>query len=716
MLSGDGFLGTSATLASDITLILQIIFFVAVCVGAVVQRFKKYRLHDWIQTPVVILNLILVVVVMIASFRRQQVIQTLPQRPTDLYYVTAFLHAGLGLVTALLSVYLLLAGHKILPRRIGQLRYFMWAGLVFWTLTFLCGVTTYLTWYVFSAPATEAAVVEESAELVSASGEAGPQRVLMQNFNFLPAELTIVAGTEVVWLNQDGAPHNVTFVNGDVVSENFFQGFTFSHIFDDPGVFEMYCSLHGGPGSGMHSTITVLENTEENLAQAEAAQAAQPTPNPVPPTPTPAPPVPPPPVALIEPPAPEESVVGIASFHDVLGHSDQLQVSLTGLAAPAPNRQYEAWLVDHAGGGRLNLGIIAPAADGSLNLVYNEPQKLNLLALYDGFEITDEPQFDDDPSAGPVIYGGQQPPEATAFIRQITIAAPDTPGGIAYALGGRAQTEELQRHVAELASSYEFLSIADAKRHAEHIVNILEGELGAFFGDLDGVHGAQNPGDGFGVIPYLQMMYSAADQAALASDATSAVETHAQHVRLAAGNSMIWAEELREAALGVLDAQGVGDIGPQVETLSRVSTLLLNGEDRNGDGNVAPDEGGIFTAYQHAQYMAAIGVSTNVVGAIQAAPTSTPAPEQAGLVTVLMLDFRFDAPSLTIPAGTTVRFVNQGQMQHSATADDGSFDTGLLSAGGEATITFDTPGTYPYYCLLHGAAGGLGMAGVIIVE
>jgi plastocyanin len=81
-----------------------------------------------------------------------------------------------------------------------------------------------------------------------------------------------------------------------------------------------------------------------------------------------------------------------------------------------------------------------------------------------------------------------------------------------------------------------------------------------------------------------------------------------------------------------------------------------------------------------------------------------------------MLDFRFEAPSITIPAGTMVRFINNGQMQHSATADDGSFDTGLLSTGGEATITFDTPGTYPYYCLLHGAAGGLGMAGVIIVE
>lgn len=58
---------------------------------------------------------------------------------------------------------------------------------------------------------------------------------------------------------------------------------------------------------------------------------------------------------------------------------------------------------------------------------------------------------------------------------------------------------------------------------------------------------------------------------------------------------------------------------------------------------------------------------------------------------------------LTIPVGTTVLFTNDlGDGEpHSVTARDGSFDTGLLVDGQSATITFNTPGKYPYYCVIH---------------
>jgi nitrite reductase (NO-forming) len=57
---------------------------------------------------------------------------------------------------------------------------------------------------------------------------------------------------------------------------------------------------------------------------------------------------------------------------------------------------------------------------------------------------------------------------------------------------------------------------------------------------------------------------------------------------------------------------------------------------------------------------------------------------------------------LTIKAGDTVRFTNtDAGMIHTATAVDGSFDTGFLSEGESAEVTFDTPGEYEYYCLPH---------------
>ncbi len=50
-------------------------------------------------------------------------------------------------------------------------------------------------------------------------------------------------------------------------------------------------------------------------------------------------------------------------------------------------------------------------------------------------------------------------------------------------------------------------------------------------------------------------------------------------------------------------------------------------------------------------------------------------------VTVTMKDFEFQPKTLTIAAGSTVTWVNSGTKKHSATADDGSFDTGLLARG-----------------------------------
>jgi hypothetical protein len=177
-----------------------------------------------------------------------------------------------------------------------------------------------------------------------------------------------------------------------------------------------------------------------------------------------------------------------------------------------------------------------------------------------------------------------------------------------FGLGARLQTEEMLRHIGHVRSAADLLSIADARRHTEHIINLLDGEQGDAFGDLDGVHGVQNPGDGYGIIDYVSQMQAEAVQAAAMPDATEAIQIHSSHVVMATDNALTWATQIREAALQIIAAASVGDIGPQVETLVQNSQLLLNGADGNGDGEIAPGEGGIFTAYQHAQYMAAIPV------------------------------------------------------------------------------------------------------------
>lgn len=83
--------------------------------------------------------------------------------------------------------------------------------------------------------------------------------------------------------------------------------------------------------------------------------------------------------------------------------------------------------------------------------------------------------------------------------------------------------------------------------------------------------------------------------------------------------------------------------------------------------------------------------------------------------TVSTLDNTFSPQVLHINPGQTVTWVNNGQTIHTVTADDHSFDSGDFNSGQTYTHTFTQPGRYPYFCQLHGAAGGVGMAGVIVV-
>ena len=56
---------------------------------------------------------------------------------------------------------------------------------------------------------------------------------------------------------------------------------------------------------------------------------------------------------------------------------------------------------------------------------------------------------------------------------------------------------------------------------------------------------------------------------------------------------------------------------------------------------------------------------------------------------------------MTVNVGDTVTWHNSGQAPHTATANDGSFDTGTVNSGGSASHTFNSPGTFSYICTIH---------------
>jgi plastocyanin len=90
-------------------------------------------------------------------------------------------------------------------------------------------------------------------------------------------------------------------------------------------------------------------------------------------------------------------------------------------------------------------------------------------------------------------------------------------------------------------------------------------------------------------------------------------------------------------------------------------------------------------------------------------------------VVVQMYDNRFQYTEIRIPVGGSVTFVGAGNNPHNAVAADGEWSTedvfGSLEQlkGDEAKLTYNTPGSYTFYCTFHGNASGAGMAGVLIV-
>ncbi len=77
---------------------------------------------------------------------------------------------------------------------------------------------------------------------------AGPtmqaHEITIDNFTFAPATLTVRAGVEVTWVNQDDMPHTVVSADKAFASQAMDTGEKFSFTFTKPGTYRYYCSIH----------------------------------------------------------------------------------------------------------------------------------------------------------------------------------------------------------------------------------------------------------------------------------------------------------------------------------------------------------------------------------------------------------------------------------------------------------------------------------------
>jgi uncharacterized membrane protein YozB (DUF420 family) len=146
----EGFLGTAAPRSADLVLLLEIGMGVGLLIGAWLARLWRFRQHAWCQSIIVLLNLAVIALMMIPSFR-DHVFPRVPAKLGKAYYALATMHATLGSITELAGLYILVAaGTAVLPEKLRITKYKPWmrSVLMLWWLVLLLGFATYTRWYV----------------------------------------------------------------------------------------------------------------------------------------------------------------------------------------------------------------------------------------------------------------------------------------------------------------------------------------------------------------------------------------------------------------------------------------------------------------------------------------------------------------------------------------------------------------------------------------
>ncbi|MGA9397751.1 MAG: hypothetical protein WBV22_05755, partial [Anaerolineaceae bacterium] len=116
-LNQPGFLGTHASLRSDLSLILIILSAILFTIGWRLAVQKRVSAHQAIQNVAVILNSLVVLLAMVGIF----ILQYLPAIPGDLNNKSLALtavHATSGTLGLLYGVYVVLVGNEFLPRKL----------------------------------------------------------------------------------------------------------------------------------------------------------------------------------------------------------------------------------------------------------------------------------------------------------------------------------------------------------------------------------------------------------------------------------------------------------------------------------------------------------------------------------------------------------------------------------------------------------------------
>ncbi len=149
-LTGPGFLGTRATLRSDLTLVLTLLSAILFNIGFILARRKHFTAHRWVQTSAVILNSLVVVISMVTSYIRN-ILPGIPSKLGQGDYAVTTIHGIMGAAAFIFGVFVMLRGNELVPKAMrfnNYVPYMRWAYGLYMAAT-LGGVLIYIIVFIF---------------------------------------------------------------------------------------------------------------------------------------------------------------------------------------------------------------------------------------------------------------------------------------------------------------------------------------------------------------------------------------------------------------------------------------------------------------------------------------------------------------------------------------------------------------------------------------
>ncbi|MBI4768926.1 MAG: protein kinase [Chloroflexi bacterium] len=277
---------------------------------------------------------------------------------------------------------------------------------------------------------------------------------------------------------------------------------------------------------------------------------------------------------------------------------DTVTVEVDALPAAPPGKAHLAWFSGPEG--VLLLGALTPDADGTGRLQFTDPSGGPLYTRFSAASITLEEAAGPPPAApsAQVEFAGEWSQGSSQLLGLLLVADPDRPLRVSTVAGVLQEAKVMGDHLGLMLSAASAGDRAGVLVHGEHVINILEGQNGAAFGDYNDNGRAENPGDGYGLLHYVGDLRERALALAAQNPDDLTLVNAANLLALNLENLTRELTDLRDLTVRIVTQDTLDSARPFVDQVPAKQTALFNGADSNNDSRIdlASGEAGLAAA------------------------------------------------------------------------------------------------------------------------